>query len=110
MAAVDDPCKTDAGSMREDRLVLPIPPDVHWADEMPILLPEAQQVLRPASSGELLAAGWLTAGVLTAGVLTAGALGPRKQKQRYVQFGPPGTAPIQPERAAKKDKLAKKPK
>ena len=29
------PAKTDAGALREDRLVLPIPPGLHWSDEMP---------------------------------------------------------------------------
>ena len=33
------PAKTDAGAMREDRLVLPIPPGKHWSDEMPVLTP-----------------------------------------------------------------------
>jgi hypothetical protein len=35
------PSKTDGGHMREDRIVLPIPPGVHWKDEMPVLLPTA---------------------------------------------------------------------
>jgi hypothetical protein len=35
------PSKTDGGMMREDRLVLPIPPGVHWRDAMPVLLPTA---------------------------------------------------------------------
>ncbi|MEA2710801.1 MAG: hypothetical protein QOF78_3402 [Phycisphaerales bacterium] len=39
------PSKTDGGMMREDRLVLPIPPGVHWKEKMPILLPEVQQAL-----------------------------------------------------------------
>ncbi len=39
------PAKTDGGHMREDRLVLPIPPGVHWKDAMPVLLPEAQKAL-----------------------------------------------------------------
>ena len=25
--------------MREDRIVLPIPPGMHWSEEMPVLLP-----------------------------------------------------------------------
>jgi len=33
--------------MREDRLVLPIPPGVHWKSEMPILHSEAARVTRP---------------------------------------------------------------
>ena len=39
------PAKTDGGHMREDRIVLPIPPGVHWKNPMPILLPEAQRAL-----------------------------------------------------------------
>jgi hypothetical protein len=33
------PSKTAGGSIREDRLVLPIPPGVRWSDEMPMILP-----------------------------------------------------------------------
>ncbi len=44
------PAKTDAGAMREDRLVLPIPPGVRWCDEMPVILPE--NVL-PVATGQL---------------------------------------------------------
>lgn len=36
------PAQTNAGSLREDRLVLPIPPGTHWSDAKPILLPTAQ--------------------------------------------------------------------
>jgi hypothetical protein len=35
------PAKTGSGSLREDRLVLPIPPGVHWKDIMPTILPES---------------------------------------------------------------------
>jgi len=35
------PSKTNGGSIREDRIVLPIPPGVRWNEEMPILLPNA---------------------------------------------------------------------
>jgi hypothetical protein len=41
------PAKTDGGMMREDRLVLPIPPGVHWKDPMPILLPALSPVEGP---------------------------------------------------------------
>jgi hypothetical protein len=37
------PCKTDSGAIREDRIVLPIPPGLRWSDEMPVILPEAQK-------------------------------------------------------------------
>jgi hypothetical protein len=39
------PAKTDAGSMREDRLVFPIPPGMHWKDPMPVIIPVATQAL-----------------------------------------------------------------
>src|SRR4051812_45576192 len=35
------PSQTSSGSIREDRLGLPIPPGKHWSDEMPLLLPAA---------------------------------------------------------------------
>jgi hypothetical protein len=44
------PSKTDGGMMREDRLVLPIPPGVHWKEPMPILIPEVQNAL-PGGTG-----------------------------------------------------------
>jgi hypothetical protein len=34
------PSQTTSGSIREDRLVFPIPPGVHWREAMPIVLPE----------------------------------------------------------------------
>jgi len=34
------PSQTAGGSIREDRLVIPIPPGKNWADEMPRILPE----------------------------------------------------------------------
>ena len=49
------PCKTDGGHMREDRIVLPIPPGVHWRDEMPMLLPSGtglQPVLSAPERGK----------------------------------------------------------
>ncbi len=33
------PCKTDGGSMGDERLVLPIPPGTHWSDAKPVILP-----------------------------------------------------------------------
>jgi hypothetical protein len=37
------PSQTSSGAIREDRLVFPIPPGVHWRDAMPIVLPEGQK-------------------------------------------------------------------
>ncbi len=45
------PAKTDSGSLREDRLVLPIPPGVRWCDAMPVVLPEQSGVEGLALSG-----------------------------------------------------------
>ena len=33
------PSQTSSGSIREDRLVFPIPPGTHWRDGKPIILP-----------------------------------------------------------------------
>ncbi len=41
------PSQTTGGSIREDRLVLPIPPGTHWSDAMPILLPGEEQATEP---------------------------------------------------------------
>ncbi|MGI9012856.1 MAG: hypothetical protein ACR2GY_01240 [Phycisphaerales bacterium] len=38
------PSKTHGGAIREGRLVLPIPPGVHWKDEKPMVLPEVPGV------------------------------------------------------------------
>jgi hypothetical protein len=35
------PSQTSGGSIREDRLVLPIPPGTHWSDAKPLVLPGA---------------------------------------------------------------------
>src|SRR5437879_9684500 len=40
------PAQTSAGSIREDRLVLPIPPGTHWRDVMPVVLPGAEENLK----------------------------------------------------------------
>ena len=66
------PAKTDAGSMREDRLVLPIPPGFHWSDELPRVLPQEKLIEDRTREPKALA--------------------PRKPaRPRYVQAGPPPT-------------------
>jgi hypothetical protein len=45
------PSQTTGGSIREDRLVLPIPPGTRWSDEMPRILPVAR-VSNPCLPGE----------------------------------------------------------
>jgi hypothetical protein len=37
------PCQTSGGAIGDDRLVFPIPPDKHWRDEMPVILPKPAQ-------------------------------------------------------------------
>jgi hypothetical protein len=44
------PSQTTSGSIREDRLVLPIPPGTHWSEAMPVVLPREQPA---AGGGEL---------------------------------------------------------
>ena len=39
------PSQTTGGSIREDRLVFPIPPGKHWSDELPTLLPSTPSPL-----------------------------------------------------------------
>jgi hypothetical protein len=36
------PAQTTSGAIREDRLVLPIPPGARWCDPMPIVLPQSE--------------------------------------------------------------------
>ena len=37
------PSQTSGGGLREDRIVLPIPPGVHWSEAVPIVLPGSQE-------------------------------------------------------------------
>src|SRR5688572_22034932 len=46
------PSQTSAGSIREDRLVLPIPPGTHWSDAKPIILPALSSVEGPGVEAE----------------------------------------------------------
>src|SRR5947209_2335571 len=47
------PSQTGGGSIREDRLVLPIPPGTHWSDAKPLILPreEAPTPALPRGTG-----------------------------------------------------------
>ncbi len=45
------PAQTGSGSIREDRLVIPIPPSTHWRDVMPIVLPAQSSGETPESQG-----------------------------------------------------------
>jgi ribosomal protein S18 acetylase RimI-like enzyme len=37
------PHQTRSGAFREDRLVFPIPPHIHWRDPMPVVMPEPEK-------------------------------------------------------------------
>jgi hypothetical protein len=45
------PAKTNSGSIREDRIVLPIPPGTHWSDAKPMILNSVGGVGEPALLG-----------------------------------------------------------
>lgn len=47
------PSKTAGGSIREDRIVLPIPPGTHWSDAKPIVLPALSGVEGPSADCQL---------------------------------------------------------
>jgi hypothetical protein len=104
------PAKTDAGSMREDRLVLPIAPGMHWSDQMPLIT--------PAQSDEpsTVAASLRDAGVPqsrakpTAPKLIPGMIAspqeptPHPKKRIRASFGPPPIDPPSPPPAATDEK------
>ena len=95
------PSRTTGGSIREDRLVLPIPPGTHWRDAMPILLPG--QATTAQATGRALP-----------GSKARRPLAKKVQKPTAMrrQFGPPSAEPIVPEpattaTAAESEKAAK---
>jgi hypothetical protein len=78
------PAKTDQGAMREDRLVLPIPPGFHWSNPMPVLKsdtpeapPEPRKRARSPEVGE-----------------KGGPQEPTKKPRAGVQFGVPTAKPV----------------
>jgi len=46
------PSKTAGGSIREDRIVLPIPPGTHWSDAKPLVLPGSESAKDSGLSAE----------------------------------------------------------
>jgi hypothetical protein len=90
------PAKTEGGAMREDRLVFPIPPGLHWSDQMPVL-----QVDKPAPK-RIEHSPTTPAGLPQA---------PTLPQPRRVQFGarPPRPAPAAPPPPAQKSKPRAKP-
>jgi hypothetical protein len=102
------PSKTDGGMMREDRIVLPIPPGVHWKDAMPVLLPEVQNAL-PGGTG-LQPVSCTDHGLKTRATKEPTLMPPTR---RRVQFGPPSDGPeavVEKVMIGEKKKREKKPK
>ena len=89
------PAQTTSGSIREDRLVLPIPPGVHWNSEMPRIIPSgtgSQPVLEEKHALKTRAAELPK---------------PPKPKRLYMHFDAPEPPP---EPVVEKPKREKKPK
>ena len=89
------PSQTTSGSIREDRLVFPIPPGTHWSDAKPIVL--------PGENTKLIESQTRRAQKPATPIL----LPPTR---RFVQFGAAPTAPPAPAPPAAKPKAEKKPK
>jgi hypothetical protein len=85
------PSQTSSGSIREDRLVLPIPPGKCWSDEMPRILPkEVEQKKLPTADRRLPTI--------------------KKPTLHQTQFGPPRAIPIEPVAPAAPKERPKKQK
>jgi hypothetical protein len=95
------PAQTSSGSIREDRIVLPIPPGTHWSDAKPLVLPTA------GVPGEARAIEDATTGRQRGQRAAAPKLLPPTNAR--VQFGRPSANP-QPAPVAKEEKPAKLPK
>jgi len=91
------PSKTAGGSIREDRIVLPIPPGVGWRDVMPVVLPggeaggdtdrnvRATGPMRNARPGKVKATGSSAEAKQSSTLLSGG-----------LRFGPPATVTAEP--------------
>jgi hypothetical protein len=78
------PAKTDQGAMREDRLVLPIPPGLHWSDPMPVLKSETPDA--PREPRKRIAEPKIGE--------KGGPPPPTARPRAGAQFGPPPSGPI----------------
>lgn len=78
------PSKTEGGAIREDRIVLPIPPGTHWSQAKPLILPgmQTQRALPEKTVAKVK----------------------RKPIVMRRQFGPPSMTMPQPEPIAKEPK------
>ena len=98
------PAQTGGGSIREDRLVLPIPPGTHWSDAKPLVLPEEA---RAEEEAEVRAKGAKVAKTER----KKAAVGEKQPTMATVgvRFGPPPASPgVSPPAAqAQSDSMAK---
>ena len=95
------PAKTDAGALREDRLVLPIPPQLHWSDAMPVLKSEGTEARRHSGTkgkSELVPG------------MKCGPQTPTPRPRAGVRFGPPGAEPIAQQSPPPEQKAPKAPR
>jgi hypothetical protein len=104
------PAQTSSGAIREDRIVLPIPPGTHWRDVMPRLLPEdrVSGVGSRVSGEEQRRLSGPSRNPLRCARVLAGQPGTRHPSpRRFVRLGPP---PSQPQADAVTVKVGEKPK
>jgi len=98
------PSETSGGAVKENRLVLPIPPGTHWSDAKPAILPgmENVNVLPPGASDPTVKKD--RAASKAKKVVTQ----PPKKPSNGLWFAPPQPKPGSPEAIAAK--IAEKPK
>jgi hypothetical protein len=111
------PAKTDAGAMRADRIVLPIPVGVHWSDEMPMILLPAEQPAETQDTAKLaIAEGRSVKKSRALDMTPPPANGPAKRAARQFDAPPAKAVVVEPvvaavvETVVEKPKRAKKPK
>jgi hypothetical protein len=93
------PAKTDQGAMREDRLVLPIPPGLRWSDPMPVLKTEECGGVGVSECGGDRHSDTPTRRHAHTSPKVGSKGGPQAPTPRPragVQFGPPPTKPVAP--------------
>ena len=80
------PCQTNAGAIREDRLVFPIPPGTHWTEVQAVALPStALTAPREAK---------MRRGTKAQGALQPPPQPPPSRPSAGRQYGPPSAGPI----------------
>ncbi len=84
------PSQTHAGAVREDRLVLPIPPSTHWRDAMPLVLPELPEAGKGEASSHALCGKKKDKPRVT----TSRKMAIVRSKSKHLQGLPPGKAAV----------------